>query len=107
MVRHILLLPDLIAIHGRLRGRVEPGHGMVPVLIFCFLSGGALFGIVGWSVPVALAVRSILGTLYDEDRSETENTWCWPTGRVDALFRQPNWDVLALLAHVTDASKND
>jgi hypothetical protein len=40
-------------------------------------SDGALFGTAGvmMSVPVALAVISILATLYDEDRSETENTW--------------------------------
>jgi predicted PurR-regulated permease PerM len=40
-----------------------------PVLIiFCFLSGGILFGIVGviMAVPVALIVKITLGTLYDE-----------------------------------------
>ncbi|HVV92626.1 MAG TPA: AI-2E family transporter [Hyphomicrobiales bacterium] len=40
-----------------------------PVLvIFCFLSGGLLFGISGviMSVPVALTIRIVLGTLYDE-----------------------------------------
>jgi predicted PurR-regulated permease PerM len=40
-----------------------------PVLIiFCFLSGGALFGVVGviMAVPVALVVKVTLATLYDE-----------------------------------------
>jgi predicted PurR-regulated permease PerM len=40
-----------------------------PVLIiFCFLSGGILFGVVGviMAVPVALIVKVTLATLYDE-----------------------------------------
>lgn len=40
-----------------------------PVLvIFCFLSGGLLFGITGviMSVPVALTIKIVLATLYDE-----------------------------------------
>jgi predicted PurR-regulated permease PerM len=40
-----------------------------PVLIiFCFLAGGILFGVVGviMAVPVALVVRITLATLYDE-----------------------------------------
>jgi predicted PurR-regulated permease PerM len=40
-----------------------------PVLvIFCFLAGGMLFGIVGvvMAVPVALAVKAILGEVYHE-----------------------------------------
>jgi len=40
-----------------------------PVLIiFCFLSGGVLFGIAGviMSVPIALAVKTTLATLYDD-----------------------------------------
>jgi predicted PurR-regulated permease PerM len=43
-----------------------------PVLIiFCFLSGGLLFGIVGviLAVPVALAVKVTLATLYGEPRA--------------------------------------
>jgi predicted PurR-regulated permease PerM len=40
-----------------------------PVLIiFCFLAGGVLFGIVGviMAVPVALVIKVTLATLYDE-----------------------------------------
>ena len=43
-----------------------------PVLvIFCFLAGGLLFGLVGvvLSVPVALAVKTTLAVLYDERNS--------------------------------------
>lgn len=38
------------------------------VIIFCFLAGGLLFGLVGvvLSVPVALAVKTTLAVLYDE-----------------------------------------
>jgi len=41
------------------------------VVIFCFLAGGALFGIVGiiLAVPVALVVRITLAILYDEPQS--------------------------------------
>jgi len=42
---------------------------MHPVLvIFCFLSGGLLFGVAGVliAVPVALTIRIVLATLYDE-----------------------------------------
>lgn len=44
-------------------GRVSP-----VLIIFCFLVGGALFGIVGvvLAVPVALAVRIALATLYGD-----------------------------------------
>jgi predicted PurR-regulated permease PerM len=41
-----------------------------PVLvIFCFLTGGMLFGIVGviMAVPAALAVKAVLGEVYDEE----------------------------------------
>jgi predicted PurR-regulated permease PerM len=41
-----------------------------PVLvIFCFLAGGMLFGIVGviMAVPVALAVKALLGEVYHEE----------------------------------------
>jgi predicted PurR-regulated permease PerM len=44
-----------------------------PVLvIFCFLSGALLFGIVGviMAVPVALVVKTILALLYDEPTQE-------------------------------------
>jgi predicted PurR-regulated permease PerM len=39
------------------------------MIIFCFLAGAALFGIAGvmLSVPAALAIRSILVTLYDDE----------------------------------------
>lgn len=44
--------------------------GYIPavVVIFCFLAGGLLFGIIGiiLAVPVALTVRVILHVLYDE-----------------------------------------
>ena len=41
------------------------------VVIFCFLAGGALFGIVGiiLAVPAALLVRTTLAILYDEPRA--------------------------------------
>ncbi|MDE2468349.1 MAG: AI-2E family transporter [Bradyrhizobium sp.] len=44
-------------------GRVHPA-----LVIFCFLAGGALFGIIGviLAMPVALIVRSTLAVLYDE-----------------------------------------
>ena len=44
-------------------GRVNP-----TVIIFCFLAGGVLFGVVGvvLATPVALAIRIILATLYEE-----------------------------------------
>jgi predicted PurR-regulated permease PerM len=40
------------------------------VIIFCFLAGGVLFGIVGiiLAVPAALVVRTSLAILYDEPR---------------------------------------
>jgi predicted PurR-regulated permease PerM len=40
------------------------------VIIFCFLTGGVLFGIVGiiLAVPAALVVRTSLAILYDEPR---------------------------------------
>ena len=38
------------------------------VVIFCFLTGGLLFGVVGimLAVPVALAIRTTLAVLYQE-----------------------------------------
>lgn len=44
-------------------GRIPP-----VLIIFCFLAGGFLFGIVGvvLAVPVALSIRIILQVLYDE-----------------------------------------
>jgi predicted PurR-regulated permease PerM len=44
-----------------------------PVLvIFCFLSGGFLFGVVGviMAIPVALVVKITLTLLYDEPPSQ-------------------------------------
>ena len=44
-----------------------------PVLvIFCFLSGALLFGVVGviMAVPVALIVKIVLALLYDEPTKE-------------------------------------
>jgi predicted PurR-regulated permease PerM len=44
-----------------------------PVLvIFCFLSGGILFGTVGvmLAVPVALCIKVMLATLYDEQHTD-------------------------------------
>ena len=44
-----------------------------PVLvIFCFLSGAFLFGVVGviMAVPVALVVKVTLALLYDESTTE-------------------------------------
>ena len=40
-------------------------------VIFCFLAGGALFGIVGiiLAIPVALVVRTTLAILYDEPQA--------------------------------------
>jgi len=40
------------------------------VIIFCFLAGGVLFGVVGiiLAVPAALVVRTSLAILYDEPR---------------------------------------
>jgi len=39
------------------------------MVIFCFLAGGMLFGIVGvvMAVPVALAVKALLGEVYREE----------------------------------------
>jgi predicted PurR-regulated permease PerM len=44
-------------------GRVHPA-----LIIFCFLAGGALFGVVGviTAVPVALVIKATLSVLYDE-----------------------------------------
>jgi predicted PurR-regulated permease PerM len=44
-----------------------------PVLvIFCFLSGAVLFGMIGviMAIPVALAVKTTLALLYDEPANE-------------------------------------
>lgn len=47
-------------------GRVHPA-----LVIFCFLAGGALFGVVGViiAVPVALVIKATLAALYDEPLS--------------------------------------
>lgn len=47
-------------------GRVHPA-----LIIFCFLAGGTLFGIVGviTAVPVALIIKTTLSVLYDEPQS--------------------------------------
>ena len=44
-------------------GRVHP-----TLVIFCFLAGGALFGVIGviLAVPVALSVKVALATIYGE-----------------------------------------
>jgi predicted PurR-regulated permease PerM len=44
-------------------GRVHPA-----LIIFCFLAGGALFGVIGviTAVPIALVIKATLSTLYDE-----------------------------------------
>jgi predicted PurR-regulated permease PerM len=44
-------------------GRVHP-----VLIIFCFLAGGALFGIIGvlLAVPMALVIKTTLAVLYDE-----------------------------------------
>lgn len=51
-------------------GRVNPS-----VVIFCFLTGGILFGIAGLilSVPVALVVKSALAVLYNETEPDAES----------------------------------
>ena len=50
-------------------GRIPP-----VLVIFCFLAGGLIFGIVGvmMAVPVALAVRITLHVLYDESDSGSD-----------------------------------
>jgi len=44
-------------------GRVHPA-----LIIFCFLSGGALFGVIGViaAVPIVLVIKTTLSVLYDE-----------------------------------------
>ena len=44
------------------------------LIMFCFLSGGVLFGIVGiiLAVPVALTIKVTLSTLYDEPEAADE-----------------------------------
>jgi predicted PurR-regulated permease PerM len=44
-------------------GRIPP-----VLVIFCFLAGGLLFGVVGvvMAVPVALSIRTTLRVLYDQ-----------------------------------------
>lgn len=61
-------------------GRVHPA-----LVIFCFLAGGTLFGVVGviTAVPIALVIKATLSVLYDEpvaglpmrndDRTETNH----------------------------------
>ena len=50
-------------------GRVHP-----TLIIFCFLTGGVLFNVVGvvLAIPVALTIKTVLATLYEEpvDREE-------------------------------------
>lgn len=48
-------------------GRVHPA-----LVIFCFLAGGSLFGIVGviMAVPIALVIKATLSVLYDEPPSK-------------------------------------
>jgi predicted PurR-regulated permease PerM len=45
-------------------GRVHP-----VLIIFCFLAGGTLFGVIGviTAVPVALVIKTTLAVLYDEE----------------------------------------
>jgi predicted PurR-regulated permease PerM len=55
----------------QLLGPVVLGHAArlhPTIIIFCFISGGLLFGIAGliMAVPVALAIKVTLGTLYHE-----------------------------------------
>src|SRR5262249_51501121 len=55
----------------QLLGPVVLGHAArlhPTVIIFCFLAGGLLFGIPGviMAVPVALAIKVTLATIYDE-----------------------------------------
>jgi predicted PurR-regulated permease PerM len=51
-------------------GRASSIHPVV--VIFCFLSGGILFGVVGliMAVPVALTLRVALGVLYEDPEIE-------------------------------------
>jgi predicted PurR-regulated permease PerM len=46
------------------------------LVIFCFLAGGLLFGIPGviMSVPIALAIKVTLATLYDEPSSSASTS---------------------------------
>ena len=39
------------------------------LVIFCFLTGGMLFGVVGvlMAVPTALTIKAFLGELYHEE----------------------------------------
>jgi predicted PurR-regulated permease PerM len=39
------------------------------LIIFCFLAGGTLFGVIGviTAVPVALVIKATLAVLYDEE----------------------------------------
>jgi predicted PurR-regulated permease PerM len=50
-------------------GRVHPA-----LIIFCFLAGGALFGVIGviTAVPIALVIKATLSVLYDEPVSGLE-----------------------------------
>ena len=50
-------------------GRVHPA-----LVIFCFLAGGSLFGVIGviLAVPTALFVRATLSVLYDEPAGGTK-----------------------------------
>ncbi len=50
-------------------GRIHPS-----LVIFCLLTGGVLFNVVGvvLAVPVALTIRIVLATLYEERPDETD-----------------------------------
>ena len=49
-------------------GRIHP-----TLIIFCSLTGALLFNVVGvvLAIPVALTIKTVLATLYDEDGGET------------------------------------
>jgi len=53
---------------GLLAARLHPA-----LIIFCFLSGGLLFGIAGiiMAVPIVLMIRTVLATVHDEIAVET------------------------------------
>ena len=59
------------------RWRWVPRRRISPVLIiFCFLAGGATFGIAGviLAVPVALVTKTTLAILYDETQVSVPKT---------------------------------
>ena len=66
-------------------GRAARVH---PVLvIFCFLAGGALFGVVGvlLAVPVALSIRVALETIYGEPSAGDEASLHPRPGRPETI----------------------